>query len=152
MDCKKREELTGDYLTGGLETGKKAEFEEHLNACAACKGELELFSRTWELMDAYKTPELSGDFTPSLMRRIRAEGSAEEPENGLGQWWKVPAMTLASCAIYLLCVETAILPSRDGAPNSPATEGSVTLADMLKEGRDSGGLDLLELVAKGGGK
>ncbi|HAJ56778.1 MAG TPA: hypothetical protein DCL35_03285 [Candidatus Omnitrophica bacterium] len=38
-----------------------------------CREEKELFARAWDLLDDYAAPELSDDFTHSLMRRIYSE-------------------------------------------------------------------------------
>lgn len=126
MNCKKAMELSAEYLSVGLQESEKAGLMEHLAGCALCRGEMELLENSWRALDAYKAPEPGDDFTDSVMRNIRA-GQAQEQNSvfssnhfgflsgaraAMAGWWKVPAITLASCAVYVLCIENGLLPQR----------------------------------------
>ena len=58
-------------------------------------------------------PQLSqADIIEPVMSRVAELVSARPPSalTILAGWWKVPALALASCAVYALCVETGLLP------------------------------------------
>ncbi len=122
MNCKKAGGISADRLTGAFSVTDKAEYLEHLKGCGSCRKEAELLSKSWQALAMYETPAPGGEFVDSLMAKIRA-GQAEaqspvfsfkpfgfsaEARAALAGWWKVPALTLASCAVYLVCIETGL--------------------------------------------
>ena len=142
MDCKQARELGADSASGALEPSAKAELAAHLAGCEACRKDTELLSKAWQALDKYVAPELGEEFVDSLMEKIKA--GQEAAGVGFSGWWKVPALTLASCAIYLVCSETGLTPSRNYT--AQAHGGAVSFSALLSGDQDSGGGNLLTLV------
>ncbi len=154
MDCKQARELGADSASGALEPSAKAELAAHLAGCEACRKDTELLSKAWQALDKYVAPELGEEFVDSLMEKIKAGQVAQQDEASgfsFSGWWKVPALTLASCAIYLVCIESGLTPSRQHA--QPAVSArSETLSSIFSDGQEAGGGTLLTLVSEGADK
>lgn len=145
MDCKKAREMAADDASGALDPAGKAELEAHLKGCEACRREAELLSKAWQALDKYVAPELGADFVDSLMEKIKAGQAAEQDEAfSFAGWWKVPALALASCAVYLVCIETGLMPSRQYVPEAQDAAGSIS--GIFSESQEPGGGSLLNLV------
>jgi len=168
MDCKKAGEMTAGLLCGELSDGEKAELQAHLDGCVGCRKELELLSKSWQALDNFKVPALSLEFEDSLMSRIRAGRRKEEDaffgfdlfglsanaRAALSGWWKVPALTLASCAVYVLSIETGLMPSRQYYPSAAARVQSAPnpIFAMLSEGQRTGGPGYVLALVEGADK
>ncbi len=169
MNCKKAKEMSTEYLSDDLNDAEKAEFLGHLKACDYCDKEMSLLSKSWQTLSLYAPPELGDEFVDSLMAKIRAGrakkqswifrfiplGFSQNTRAALSGWWKVPALTLASCAIYLVCIETGFMPSRQFAPAaiSASQDGAGTISSMLSDGQETGGGGhLLTIICEGADK
>lgn len=73
MNCRRVKKILVPFLEGELSERLKANVHAHLEICAHCQKEKELFPQSWQMLDSYVTPKLKDDFTASLMRRIHAE-------------------------------------------------------------------------------
>ena len=168
MNCKKGCEMSAGLLCGELKDGEKAELQAHLNGCEACRKELELLSKSWQALDSFKVPTLGREFEDSLMARIRAgrrkeqdsvfsfalSGFSAEARAALSGWWKVPALTLASCAVYVLCIETGLMPSRQYYPSAAASAQNAPnpILAMLSDGPRTGGPGYVLTLVEGADK
>jgi len=162
MNCKEAKEIAAGFLPGDLSDAEKADYLAHLNGCESCRNEDALLAKSWQALDMYKAPILGDGFVDSLMARIRS-GQTEEKypvfvfnpfglsasaRAALAGWWKVLAFTLASCAVYLICIETGVMPSRQYLPPASAVSqsGSGTFSTMFSDSQDSGGGHLLAIM------
>ena len=94
-----------------LQRGEMAHIRAHLAKCAGCSLEI---SRL-RALDGILTPHTARadrKFAIDVMERItRLRGLQTIRRPIYAEWWKVPALALTSCAAYILCVETGLLPS-----------------------------------------
>jgi anti-sigma factor RsiW len=145
MNCTKAGELLTERLFRELCPSERAELDAHLQDCAACRREAAMLSGSWDALADFEAPALDERFSAALMGRLRREQAQPETTDYAG-WWKVPAFVLASCAVYVICVESGLAPSRGYERQSAAQPG---LASIFADGRDGGGY-LLSMVAGGG--
>jgi len=93
-----------------LQLREMLEIRAHLSVCAECSREVrELID-----LDMLLTPAAvvqDPEFAAEIMGRIIDRAPAAERLPSYTGWWKVPALALASCAVYAVCVETGLLPS-----------------------------------------
>jgi anti-sigma factor RsiW len=61
-----------DYLEGHLALADRALFDAHLDACSDCAREIAEMRATIAAMRSLPEPEVPGDFTAIVMRRVRA--------------------------------------------------------------------------------
>jgi len=127
--------------------------EKHLAGCAVCSLELARLRALDELLAPRAQWEDDRAFTAEVLERIRdgqyAQAAGQSPYAG---WWKVPALALASFAMYALYVETALLPSEaDYLTAALSARGNTRdLAGLLlADGRGSDA-QILAMVLEGG--
>ncbi|MEI7530258.1 MAG: zf-HC2 domain-containing protein [Elusimicrobiota bacterium] len=157
MNCKRAMEISAGGLSGALSDAEKAELSGHLDECASCRKEAELLSKAWQALELYEAPALGDKFVDALVAKLRA-GQAQEQASGfnpfalspdtraaLTGWWKVPAMTLASFAVYVLCVETGLMPARQFSAPAAQSSGSA-LSNIFSDGTEAGGGNLLTML------
>ena len=145
MDCKQARQLAADSASGALAASVKAELAAHLEGCEACRKEAELLSKAWQALDKYVAPELGADFVDSLMEKIKAGQAAQQDASGFSfsGWWKVPALTLASCAVYVVCVESGLFPQRQAAGKY---EAAGVISAVFADSRETGRGNLLGMM------
>lgn len=145
MDCKQARELGADSASGALEPSAKAELAAHLAGCEACRKEAELLSKAWQALDKYVAPELGEEFVASLMEKIKDGQAAQQDASGFSfsGWWKVPALTFASCAVYVVCVESGLFPQRQAADKH---DGAGSIFAVFADSREAGGGNILSMM------
>ena len=83
---------------------------EHVENCPACRRELACLCA----LDGILRPRRAQpDISAAVMDRVAelvSAGPRRTPDI-LAGWWKGPALALASCAVYAVCVETGLLPT-----------------------------------------
>lgn len=142
MNCRKARALLTRFVAGDVPEKLCSAIEAHLGSCPACSREKNLLARSWELLDRYETPKVSGDFTPSLMRRIRAEQTRErEPAvhplgwlPGRSQWRLASA--LAACLVVAIALGIYWGPrllDYDGARIPPPSDPVVAVRSVTDE-------------------
>jgi len=162
MNCKKAKEIAAGFPPGALNDAEKADYLAHLRGCESCRNEDTLLEKSWQALDMYEAPTLRDGFVESLMGRIRSGQTKEQDpvsvfnlfglspsaKAALAGWWKVPAFTLASCAVYLLCIETGFMPSRQYSTTASAVSqsGNGTFSAIFSDSQDSGEGHLLAIM------
>ena len=168
MRCRRVRKLLVPFLSGELPPSTEAEIEQHLSHCADCAAERDLLVESWDMLGDYEPPEVRGDFTSSLMQRIRAEQRAAgaekivsiRPVPAHARWRLVAAA--AACLVIALTVGLLLHRSRalrgpDGRPSPddiaivPVTDEEIIRdlelyenADMLADLELFGDLDVIE--------
>jgi hypothetical protein len=86
------------------------------------------------------------------MAAVRAAAPERRPL--LAGWWKVPAIALAACAVYALCVETGLWPPGNRTLAAALSAGTETARarQLLFGGQRSDDANLLAMVLEGGSK
>ena len=79
-DCKTCQSQLPDLLLDEKFPAAKPALAAHLDACAACRTELNELRATFALLDEYVTPEPSAYFDSKLHARLR-EAQAAQPES-----------------------------------------------------------------------
>lgn len=138
------------YHDGELPPAEEAVMEAHLRGCAACAEKL----AGLRALDRLLAPpaELAGrDISAAVLARLPASAGPELLSRTLRGWWKVPAMALASCAAYALCVETGLLPSYTYSLTSvlAAQSEAAKLSAFVFGGSRSDNAQLLAMVLEG---
>ena len=98
------------YHDGELPFLEMLAVKAHLAICPECYCEV---SQLCDL-DAVLTPPsvvTDRDFEAEVMERIMSDAPEADARALYAGWWKVPALALASCALYAVCVETGLLPA-----------------------------------------
>jgi hypothetical protein len=123
----------------------------HLAGCPECYGELNLLQAIDKLLTKERA-EADIAFEADIMTGIMHERRFAEQTDNFG-WWKVPALALASCAVYLLYAETRILPSSsDYLSYMLAAQGEVSQFSNYLLGTPTGEAQILAmaLIKEGG--
>ncbi|HML18700.1 MAG TPA: zf-HC2 domain-containing protein [Bryobacteraceae bacterium] len=111
MECpiyKQAAEIAIDYCAGTLESGKRSEFERHLESCTECSRVVNTQREVWETLDRWTPPEVSRDFDALLYASIARHNAAPvwvrwlrrifQPPVPIAAW--KPAVSLAAaCAV-----------------------------------------------------
>lgn len=87
MECCEIDELSFDYVEGRLIEAVRAQVASHLEQCASCLHEVELYRRTVEVIDHVKQPVMPDSFWLAQARRIL---EAVKP----AVVWEAPPMSL----------------------------------------------------------
>jgi hypothetical protein len=61
MKCEEYQELFAGWLSDQLSTTERAQLEQHLAGCPACREELAVIQHAWDIMGEFKTPQPSAD-------------------------------------------------------------------------------------------
>jgi predicted anti-sigma-YlaC factor YlaD len=79
MNCKIVNEALAELLLAPeeLNTGVRAELDEHVESCASCREQLDGLRSTMQLMDAWEAPEPNPYFLTRLHARLDEERAAE---------------------------------------------------------------------------
>jgi anti-sigma factor RsiW len=73
MNCGNVRKRLIDFLDQKLAEGDRILVGAHLIHCENCRNEKALLEKTWAALEGFPSPEVSADFTPRLMARIREE-------------------------------------------------------------------------------
>lgn len=141
------------YHDGELPPAERALVEKHLRGCGACAVRL----AELRALGLFLTPpaQLTGrDISAAVLARLPASAGPELLRRTLRGWWKVPALALASCAAYALCVETGLIPSSPYSLASAlaAQNEAAKLSSLIFGGSPAGSEQLLAMVLEGDGK
>ncbi len=71
MNCAEVRAKMGDYLEGQLGLTDRALLDAHLDGCPVCSAEVAQMRATIGLLRSLPEPEVPGDFSANVMRRIR---------------------------------------------------------------------------------
>lgn len=147
----KHEDLHPDmqaFHDGELAPAARRAAEAHLAACAACRAELGGLRALDSLL---RRRAAFADISGRVMASAALLRPTASPLHG---WWKLPAMALASVAVYALCVEAGLLPDRRGALAAAVTAQKETqkLSAMLFGRSAGGGEEMLAMLFDGEGK
>lgn len=78
MTCKECRKQFVEALYGELNSGQRAEFEAHLQDCAACAAEYGRLQQTLRIMDQREQPRLESDFGDVFWDKLAAKLDAED--------------------------------------------------------------------------
>jgi len=109
------------YHDGELRPEEMLEIAGHLTTCRKCRETL----AELKVMETMLAPARGADASsirPAVMARVRAMQSQPRYGSFFSGWWKAPAIALASCAVYAICVEMGFLSA--GSASLAATLGS----------------------------
>jgi len=70
MKCREVKDRICCFLEGDLSPALNERFEEHLEACPACRAETEMMRAAFETMEDSPAPDLSESFTADLMAAL----------------------------------------------------------------------------------
>ena len=98
MNCENSQTLLHGYLDGELDAIRAKEFEQHLEKCSQCIGQLEEQEQLRAALQGAKLYERAPD---SLTRKFKRHVAAEEAE-GDWSWMSILQWVGASAAIVLL--------------------------------------------------
>lgn len=79
MKCKYIKGMFSEYLDDVLEPNEKKLFENHLNTCLKCKNEFEVYQRTLESLNKWKSIEPDSQY----MARFWAKVEENEQKSGI---------------------------------------------------------------------
>ena len=141
------------YHDGELPPAESALIAAHLRGCCACSVKLEEL-RALDRLLAQPAALTGRDISAAVLARLPAAAGPVLLERALRGWWKVPALALASCAAYALCVETGLLPSSPYSLSAALTAQNETakLTSLIFGKNTSGNEQLLAMVLEGDGK
>lgn len=136
------------FHDGELSPAAAGAVKAHIASCPACREELKAL-RSLDVLLKRKEP--FSDISSAVMERVGAAAPAAGP---LGGWWKLPAMALASIAIYAFCVESGLLPERAHALTAAvAAQREAGKASALLFGGSAGSKEeLLAMLLEGDNK
>lgn len=98
MKCEQFSKELIPYLDRRLDSAARAEVEEHLGQCAACRARAEEFRGVWSVMDELPAIEPSFGFDARVRQRVAAE-----PQGGWFSWF-APQVRLAFSAVLLVAL------------------------------------------------
>lgn len=73
MNCREIKKLLVPFLELELSESERAIIEAHLHICVNCQKEKVLLEKTWSILDGFKVPAVSSNFTSNLMARIHEQ-------------------------------------------------------------------------------
>jgi|GEM_PF-5709666 len=114
MNCKDTAQLLSVYLDGELSAAERDLVQQHLNACPACRKELQELEQTIKLVRQIRPAELREDFLPGIRNRLAAQRSERPAAIRILSMPQV-RMALAASAVLCICVY-AILVTDKGQP------------------------------------
>ncbi len=141
------------YHDGELPPAEQARIEAHLGGCRACAGRLAEL-RALDRLLAAPAELAEKDISAAVLARLPAAAGPVMLKRALRGWWKVPALALASCAAYALCVETGLLPAYSSSLASAlaAQNEAAKLSSLIFGRNQTGSEQLLAMVLEGDGK
>lgn len=70
MNCQQLSERLNEYLDGVLDDAARAELEEHLGRCEACRRTANAMREAWAALDHWEAPDASPDFRERFWERM----------------------------------------------------------------------------------
>lgn len=113
-DHERHRDLTAAYVLGGLEPGERAEIEEHLESCEACRSDVVSFAPLPALLGRVDADDLEHDRRAAgadvLVAAVRADVDRLDRSRRRWQW----GAGLAAAAALVLALVTVV--GEDDAP------------------------------------
>ena len=113
MNCEEYQELFAGWMDDQLMQAERTKMEDHLAHCAACREELAVMQRTWDIMGEISTPEPSEKMRTNFLAMLGDFKNAEQAPKGtfnklkahFNQIWNLqPRWPLAySLMVALVC-------------------------------------------------
>ena len=108
MNCQKIKKLLIPFLHSELPEKERLMVEAHLQTCPECQKEKALLEHTWSMLDDVKAPEVSSDFTASVMAKIH-EQEQKRPWFGFAfsetppafEFWRLAPVLATVCLVVL---------------------------------------------------
>jgi len=100
-----------DYHDNELSPDESYRMKEHLRRCRACADRL-VWLRTVDCLIAKPLKTADRDISAEVMAKLSVAAASELTRRSWRGWWKVPVLIFASCVVYIICVETGLLPSK----------------------------------------
>ncbi len=146
MNCHDVEQFFDAFLDGELEGSLRLEFDAHRLRCRDCQQKLALLETCTHILSGSEpqTPELSGDFTDSVMAALEQQARSEPvTARILHRIW--PAVALLPAAVLLLL---AFVGPRFGSGTTQPDNASATTVTDLQTIRNAMGsrVDLYQLI------
>jgi len=123
MKCEEYQELFAGWLDDQLTPTERTKVEQHLTECAACREELAVMQRTWDIMGEFKAPEPSANMQIKFQAMLSDFKAAEQAPKSIfslanewldNLWVRQPRMPLAyGFMIALVCVCAVLLFTRN---------------------------------------
>jgi len=136
MKCSEFQILIDDYIDGALTSGRKEEFEQHMNDCSGCRKEYEETVRVLEMVSSLPEEGVPAhDLWSNIEGRISnkkgrifkfrkersTKGNAEEDFDKKNKYFKYAAVSLIAAMILV-----ALLPSLFMNKNTPILDKVMT--------------------------
>ncbi len=137
------------FHDGELPEAQARAVSAHLGGCPSCREKLALLRAMEQVLKPHFP---AADISAAVMGRITAMDSGEPLRAHIfAGWWKVPALALASCAIYALRVETGFLPFRHSQLPAAVAAYKETedFTAMIFGNREPGSAQLLTMLLEG---
>lgn len=122
MNCDSCRESFDDFIDRELSSARQAEFLRHLEECARCKLEFNLFNRMIESMERMDEADPPPGFNDELVRQIagtRTEWIDNPPGLFLGRSLAFWSWSVAFCGAFLLFLGTFVLDGGAQQANLP---------------------------------
>jgi anti-sigma factor RsiW len=134
MKCEEVSQQLIEYLDRRANSAERQEMEEHLAACAACRGRAEEFRALSGVLDELPAVEPSFGFDARVRQRI----AAEPQRKWFGRLMPQPRLAFSMALLLALCILVVKLPQRNPgiAPTTAASEN-----EQFQEIRDLGVLE-----------
>ncbi|HNW44870.1 MAG TPA: zf-HC2 domain-containing protein [Elusimicrobiales bacterium] len=113
------------YHDGELPPRELLLLKEHLSNCKYCAGKLAEL-RALDRLLAPPSETTSRDISAAVLAALPLAADTELRRRPWLGWWKVPALVMASCALFVLGIETGLFPSSTRALASALAAQSET--------------------------
>ncbi|HOW42409.1 MAG TPA: zf-HC2 domain-containing protein [Candidatus Omnitrophota bacterium] len=135
MECPQAKELLSQYLDDMLEPQEKAQLEQHLEACSACKDKLAQLKRYAGTMAALPKVKAPADFLEKVQERIERRSEFESVIRGFFKPspMKTKVAALAMVMFAMIAVYKMIAPEFTAYKLSPAVEKRKALGSTASE-------------------
>lgn len=133
------------YLDGELAPEENEELDRVLVRSHTARREVDLLTRTWEMLDALPRPQVPGDFSTRTLERIETEAVQEQLR---GEWWvrrgRRAAVSLAWLASVALAATIGFLTLNWWPSDSRALLEDLPLIEELDQYRAVGDIEFLK--------
>ena len=130
-------ELTAAYVLGALDAGERAEVEQHLETCDACRDDVVSFAPLPALLGRVEAEDVAPDRpeagADALVAAVRADVARLDRSRRRWRWSAGLVAAAALVLVALLAVDDGEAPVRwsDGVQLAVATSSAGTSADVV---------------------
>lgn len=128
------------YLDGRLQAAERAQVEQHLAACDACRTRLDEMRSLMGVLDEWKAAEASPAFDAALRARLE-----EEKTSRTGWFIFRPAYAMALTAVILLALALTFWPAGVSQTDAPEVAQTPQATQEVAQGPED--VDVPELFA-----